>query len=86
MVPVPRKWHAPFTPEQVERLNAYQFDPPFEFHTYTCGRDHEWYVRLVARERGWICPLDTCDYTQSWAHAPLENLKPTRESGEASGD
>lgn len=63
---------APWTPEEVEALNAYQEGG--WFHPFTCGRcrdaDPRWPSPdehlLVATEAGWICP--TCDYTQDWAH------------------
>lgn len=63
--------HAPFTPEQVRRLNEYQHAG--QFHPYTCGncRDNLGTENgmndrlLVATEQGWECP--TCDYTQNWA-------------------
>ena len=74
------KIKAPFTPEQVINLNAYQKQG--HFHPFTCGSakrcvekvthhshkgDIVWEVSttLVATEAGWVCP--NCDYTQDWA-------------------
>jgi hypothetical protein len=74
---------APWTPEQVEALNAYQ--KLGYVHEFTCHFDHGEKSRvLVATEDGWHCP--SCDYKQLWAHAhmadkakhlpnPLEALK-----------
>ncbi len=69
---------APWTPEQVERLNAYQRDG--RYHAYTCGGErgdkaHTAYAtehgedngQLIATTDGWKCPV--CKYTQKWAHA-----------------
>ncbi|MGE5510507.1 MAG: hypothetical protein ACM31O_04545 [Bacteroidota bacterium] len=72
---------APWTPEQVEALNAYQRSG--RFHPFTCGNDrfdqaHAVYTItnglsdygiLIATEQGWICPC--CDYRQDWAHAAM---------------
>jgi hypothetical protein len=60
---------APFTPGQVESLNAYQHCGVL--HPFTCGRDrtdekHADGDVLVATEAGWHCP--SCDYAQSWCH------------------
>jgi hypothetical protein len=69
---------APFTPEQVEGLNAWQ---RCEWvHPFTCGNDrgsakHRAYAAankehdfgiLRARREGWYCPV--CGYAQDWAH------------------
>jgi hypothetical protein len=51
---------APWTPEQVEALNAYQ--QLGMFHPFTCGTQS---TSLVATEAGWICPC--CTYKQDWA-------------------
>lgn len=64
---------APFTPEQVEALNAYQHARLF--HPFTCvnREGHAWneevgdYGPLVATAEGWVCA--ECDYTQTWAWA-----------------
>jgi hypothetical protein len=69
---------APFLPEQVRSLNAYQASG--RGHPFTCGRDrmdapHRAYQaghggdfgQLLATEAGWICPVPGCSYTQSWA-------------------
>lgn len=69
---------APFTPEQVERLNRRQFDSPC--HVYTCGGDRtdERHLDgegvLMATTEGWKCPY--CAYRQatapaSWVGDPL---------------
>jgi hypothetical protein len=55
---------APFTPEQVEALNAWQ-ELGF-VHPFTCGTCSN---DLVAREEGWYCPTDGCGFTQSWAES-----------------
>ena len=63
---------APFTPEQVDSMNAYQASGAF--HPFTCP-DH--YIRqgdridhvsLRATESGWTCS-EACGYTQDWVHA-----------------
>jgi hypothetical protein len=54
---------APWTDEQVEKLNHYQ--RLGYVHEYTCPHDHPGRV-LHATCNGWVCPL--CDYTQPWAH------------------
>jgi hypothetical protein len=60
---------APWTPGQVESLNAFQ--QAGTMHPFTCGSDACPAVGgravLTAREYGWVCL--GCDYTQSWAHA-----------------
>jgi hypothetical protein len=59
---------APFTPDQVTVLNAYQ--QAGLMHPFTCSNhrapDHGAGCVLVATVRGWVCPY--CDYTQDWAH------------------
>jgi len=59
---------APFTAEQAAALNGFQ--QAGNMHPFTCARGHlSGHVSLVAvAEAGWICPVDTCDYTQDWAH------------------
>lgn len=61
---------APFTPEQVVALTAWQLSG--YFHQFTCG-DREGHPMLfgdagvlIPTVRGWICQF--CDYTQDWAH------------------
>jgi hypothetical protein len=69
---------APWTPEQVAALNAYQ--EARQLHPFTCGNDrgdadHVAYQalnggdfgQLVASVDGWHCPV--CGYRQAWAHA-----------------
>lgn len=60
----------PWTPGQVEALNAYQQSG--RFHPFTCGNkkykdgihlDGEGI--LVATSEGWVCPF--CEYKQGWA-------------------
>ncbi len=55
---------APFSPDQVEALNAYQ--KLGYVHPYTCGRC---LAKLVAKADGWHCTAPGCTYTQQWAHA-----------------
>lgn len=72
------KIEAPFTPEQVRHLNAWQHGP---YHPFTCGSgdrmdarhvayqaEHpdEDFGQLIATAEGWICPV--CSYRQQWAH------------------
>jgi len=68
------KVEAPFTPDQVASLNAYQVAGIM--HPFTCGggqaRGHSG-IRLIAAEDGWHCASDTCDYRQDWAHAFMAN-------------
>jgi hypothetical protein len=69
---------APFLPEQVRSMNAYQASG--HGHPFTCGRDrsdvaHRAHQRehggdlgqLLATEGGWVCPVPGCGYVQSWA-------------------
>ena len=69
---------APFTPEQVAALNAYQASN--QFHPFTCGdrstpahharqaeHPNEDLGQLVAGPQGWTCPATGCAYTQDWA-------------------
>lgn len=60
-----RRVDAPFTPDQVESLNAYQVAGVF--HEFTCGGDHDESAMLLATTDGWVCST-LCGYTQSWAH------------------
>lgn len=66
---------APWTPEQVVALNAFQLGP---FHPFTCGDRNDGthpygptgdYGVLRATPDGWVC--DHCPYTQSWAWAEM---------------
>lgn len=63
--------HAPFTPEQVKRLNIFQQSGAF--HPFTCQhRDtHPADAVLIAATHGWYCLH--CDYAQTWAHAFMLN-------------
>lgn len=54
-----KKVFAPFSPGQVDSLNAFQADS--ENHPFTCGCR----ANLLATVRGWICPY--CDCKQDWA-------------------
>jgi len=61
---------APWAPDQVASLNAYQATGIM--HPFTCG-DHECraaahpkQATLIAYPDGWYCPR--CRYTQDWAH------------------
>lgn len=57
----PGQIKAPWTEEQVQRLNEWQQDS--RFHPFTCGKCGK---VLTATPNGWIC--GSCDYTQDWAH------------------
>ena len=57
------KREAPWAPEEVAALNAWQADG--RFHPYTCG---DCGAALVATEAGWSCPTEGCTYAQAWAH------------------
>ena len=59
--------HAPFTPEQVDVLSAYQ--QLGITHPYTCRlrSQHEGEGILIATTQGWKCSEDKCNYTQDWA-------------------
>lgn len=66
-----RAIRAPWTPEQVTALNAFQ--QRGDMHPFTCGGDHTpGSPSLVAYTDGWRCPQpygEACDYRQDWAHA-----------------
>lgn len=75
---------APFTPEQVANLNAFQQSG--RFHPFTCdlssaGRSSRSECPdgegvLIATENGWSCPCG--QYVQNWAHEFMaEPLQPT---------
>jgi hypothetical protein len=59
---------APFTPDEVLSLQAFQVCGCF--HEFTCpnrsAENHRGTGGLWPTVRGWICPY--CSYTQSWAH------------------
>ena len=71
---------APFTPDQVIKLDAHQRSGR---HPYTCSNrqdgKHFWIGgdesgdkgRLVATVRGFICHF--CDYQQTWAYGMSES-------------
>lgn len=62
------KIRAPWTPEQVNALNAFQSGGGM--HPFTCAADHHGTaMALIARTGGWHCSAPTCDYRQGWAHA-----------------
>lgn len=66
--------YAPFTPEQVENLDAYQ--KAGQFHPFTCPGDKMkkggCEIReLLATPDGWICPCG--EYIQSWCHDWMAN-------------
>lgn len=63
---------APWTTGEVLALIKYQTSS--QFHPYTCP-NHESLlfpyrgsVRLIPTYDGWVCSIDTCGYTQNWAH------------------
>lgn len=67
------KVEAPWTDEQVRRLNDFQNSGAF--HPFTCPEQREVShnkgeahkdTDLIATNDGWVCP--ECDYTQNWAH------------------
>jgi len=70
--------YAPWTQEQVDRLNEFQRSG--KFHPFTCGgnRTDEKHLDgegvLVATVNGWMCPY--CDYRQDWVHQFM--LEPVR--------
>jgi hypothetical protein len=55
---------APFTPDQVKSLNAFQQDG--RMHEFTCNSGSCPTRTLVAHEEGWFCM--GCPYRQSWAY------------------
>lgn len=79
---------APWTPEEVDALNAYQREG--RFHPYTCGSNYRTddfhktaavhfglndLGQLHATINGWICP-GGCRYTQDWADFSFLTLPP----------
>lgn len=70
---------APFSAEQVQRLNEFQTGTGggLPGHPFTCGhRSDPPHGQeggdtgvLIATEGGWVCPH--CDYIQDWAHATM---------------
>lgn len=60
--------YAPWAPEEVDSLNAYQRCD--YVHHFTCGGRHEGGgPDLIATQDGWVCP--GCDYRQNWAHGGM---------------
>lgn len=59
---------APFTDEQVARIEAWQADK--YVHALTCGRE-DCRMTLDVTEDGLVCPL--CGYTQDWVHDCIAN-------------
>lgn len=69
-----KKVFAPFTPEQVEALNAWQ--ELGWVHPFTCNGNHHNAAHMAqngprrgmleATANGWLCRA--CGYTQNWAH------------------
>lgn len=60
---------SPWTPEEVDHINAWQ-DCEY-VHPYTCPCDHpetDDEVLLAADETGLHCPEPSCEYEQSWVH------------------
>ena len=55
---------APWTLEIVRSLRLRQADTTL--HPYTCKVHSN--LSLVPTFMGWICPRNTCDYEQDWAH------------------
>ena len=52
---------APWTPEQIEKLDARQQDETK--HPYTCACGHS----LEPFKSGWYCE-NQCGYSQDWCH------------------
>jgi hypothetical protein len=63
------KIRAPWTPEQVAALNAFQ--QRGGMHPFTCGHEHPAHPDAVleATPKGWRCFVLGCEYEQDWAHA-----------------
>ena len=59
--------YAPFSDEQVLKLNEFQKSKKFHPFTCDCGRDREDKGILIATNEGWICPCG--EYKQNWAHS-----------------
>lgn len=65
-----KKVEAPWTPEQLAELAAWQGNPAG--HPYTCGSSRHDVPDgprppLIADRYGWTCPDPDCDYRQGWA-------------------
>ena len=60
-IPVSDLLKAPWTPENIAKLDARQADQTK--HPYTCGCGHN----LEPSESGWYCEHQ-CGYTQNWCH------------------
>jgi hypothetical protein len=81
------KIRAPWTPEQVAALNAFQ--QRGGMHPFTCGHDHPAHPDAVleATPKGWRCFVLGCEYEQDWAHAFMAdpNAWPKSPFGERHG-
>ena len=75
---------APFTPDQVASLNAYQRSEAH--HPFTCAGDHDGLdeVVLAAQSTGWVCTTDRCTYQQDWAHGAMADWTWQRPARRAS--
>jgi len=70
-----REIRAPWTDGTVSALNRYQAEG--WMHPFTCPQDHGiGGVRLLATSSGWMCPVQTCDYRQDWAHGFMAEPMP----------
>lgn len=52
--------NAPWTPAEVQSLNAFQESGVFHGFTSHDG------IQIIATEHGWVCPCG-CEYIQTWA-------------------
>ena len=69
---------APWTDEQVLNLLRWQSCP--WVHPFTCAKEHKLGgVRLLPTNEGWVCSIQTCDYTQNWAHDHMTDQLPPED-------
>lgn len=59
----PKKIYAPFSEEQLAKLNEWQRND--RIHPYTCAIHSD--TPLIAKREGWRCNKPGCKYLQEWA-------------------
>jgi ribosomal protein L37AE/L43A len=68
---------APWTPEQITKLESFQKD--HRVHPYTCTAGHSHGV-LRPTTNGWIC--DICGYQQDWVSSACLDIIEILDKGE----
>jgi len=59
---------APFDSKQIDSLKRFQ--ECGYYHPFTCGKCRS---DLEPTPNGWICSVESCNYTQDWCHEFMAN-------------